>query len=65
MLKSFFRGFEAPIFPDDKSKTRRAFLLHVLLNTFIIALPDLIIGVLLGGGIRWGGYGLCILLYHS
>ena len=49
MLKSFFRWFQAPKFPDDEDKTRRALLLNVLLNTFIIALPVIIVGVFLGG----------------
>ena len=49
MLKNFFRWFQAPRFPYDEDKTRRALLLNVLLNTFIIALPVIIIGVLLGG----------------
>ena len=49
MLKNFFRWFQSPRFPYDEDKTRRALLLNVLLNTFIIALPVIIIGVLLGG----------------
>jgi len=51
MLKTFLRWFQAPRFPDDNDKTRSALLLNVLLNTFIIALPVLIIGVVLGGAV--------------
>jgi PAS domain S-box-containing protein len=49
MLTTFLRWFRAPRFPADEDKTRRALLLNILLNTFIIALPVIIIGVLLGG----------------
>jgi PAS domain S-box-containing protein len=49
MLRTFIRWFQAPRFPEDEDKTRSALLLNVLLNTFIIALPVLITGVLLGG----------------
>lgn len=49
MLKTFMRWFQAPTFPADEDKTRRALLLSVLLNTFIITLPVIIVGVLLGG----------------
>jgi len=48
MLTTFLRWFEAPIFPDDEDKTRSALLLNVVQNTFLVAFPVIIIGVLLG-----------------
>ena len=51
MLTTFIRWFQSPIFPDDEDKTRRALLLNVILNTFLVALPVLMIGILLGGNI--------------
>jgi len=45
------RWFQAPVFPEDEDKTRSALLLNVILNTFLVALPVLIMGVLLGGRI--------------
>jgi signal transduction histidine kinase len=45
------RWFQPPIFPQDEDKTRRALLLNVILNTFIIAWPVLFIGIILGGQI--------------
>ena len=49
MLITFTRWFQAPIFPEDEDKTRSALLLNVVLNTFIIALPVIFVGALLGG----------------
>ena len=51
MLTTFIRWFQAPTFPDDEDKTRSALLLNVVLNTFIVALPVLFEGVILGGQI--------------
>jgi len=45
------RWFQPPIFPRDEDKTRRALLLNVVLNTFIIAWPVVVIGITLGGRI--------------
>ena len=51
MLKTFLRWFQAPRFLDDEDRTRSALLLNVVLNTFLIALPVIIIGTLLGGNV--------------
>jgi signal transduction histidine kinase len=48
MLTTFMRWFQPPIFPQDEDKTRRALLLNVVLNTFIIALPVVCIGIVGG-----------------
>src|SRR4029450_5197399 len=48
MLKSLMRWFRAPLFAGDEDKTRSALLLNVILNTFLIALPILIITTMLG-----------------
>jgi PAS domain S-box-containing protein len=48
-LKTLTSWFQAPQFPEDENKTRSAFLLNALLNTFIIAMPIIIAGVLFGG----------------
>jgi signal transduction histidine kinase len=49
MLHTFTRWFQAPIFPEDEDKTRRALLLNVVLNTVFFAMPVLFVGVILGG----------------
>src|SRR5258706_10888398 len=51
MLTTFIRWFQAPIFPDDEDKTRSALLLNVVLNTFLVALPVIIAGSILGGNV--------------
>ena len=51
MQTTFIKWFRSPIFPEDVDKTRRALLLNVVLNTFLIALPVLFVGVILGGQI--------------
>jgi hypothetical protein len=51
MLTTFMRWFQPPTFPQDEDKTRRALLLNVVLNTFLIALPVIFIGIILGGHI--------------
>ena len=51
MLKTLSSWFQAPEFPKDEEKTRSALLLNALLNTFIIAMPVLMVGVILGGPI--------------
>jgi len=51
MLTTLMRWFQPPIFPQDEDKTRRALLLNVVLNTFIIAWPVVVIGITLGGRI--------------
>ena len=43
------RWFQPPTFPQDEDKTRRALLLNVVLNTFLVALPVIFIGIILGG----------------
>jgi signal transduction histidine kinase len=43
------RWFRSPVFPQNEDKTRRALLLNVVLNTFIVTLPLIFIGVILGG----------------
>jgi signal transduction histidine kinase len=49
MLTTFLRWFQAPTFSEDEDKTRSALLLNVVLNTFLFALPALLIGSFLGG----------------
>ena len=49
MLKTLTSWFRSPVFPDDADKTRSAFLLNVVLNTFVLILPVLFINSLLGG----------------
>ena len=51
MLTTFIRWFNAPIFPEDEEKTRKALLLNVILNTCILATPIGFIGIVLGGNI--------------
>jgi signal transduction histidine kinase len=51
MLTTFMRWFQPPTFPQDEDKTRRALLLNVVLNTFIVALPVIFVGIILGGPI--------------
>ena len=46
MLTTFLRWFQAPTFSEDEDKTRSALLLNVILNTFLVALPAVFIGVL-------------------
>lgn len=48
MLKTFMSWFRPPFFPGDEDKTRSALLLNVILNTFMIALPILVVAILLG-----------------
>ena len=49
MLKTLASWIRSPIFPDDADKTRSAYLLNVMLNTFLLILPALFINSLLGG----------------
>jgi len=49
MFTKLKRWFHPPVFPSDEDKTRSALLLNVVLNTFLVALPVTIIGVLLAG----------------
>ena len=49
MFTKLNRWFQPPVFPEDEDKTRSALLLNVVLNTFLVALPVTIIGVLLAG----------------
>src|SRR5260221_6633406 len=51
MPTTFIRWFQAPIFPDDEDKTRSALLLNVVLNTFLVAVPVIIAGSILGGNV--------------
>ena len=51
MLQKITKWFGSPQFPNDEDKTRSALLLNVVLNTFLIALPVIIIGILLGDNI--------------
>jgi len=51
MLTTFIRWFHAPTFPNNEDKTRSALLLNVVLNTFLLALPMLILGAILGGNV--------------
>jgi len=51
MPTDLLRWFRSPLFPQDEDKTRSALLLNVVLNTFLIALPVIIIGTLLGGNV--------------
>jgi signal transduction histidine kinase len=49
MPLTFMRWFRPPVFPQNEDKTRRALLLNVVLNTFLVALPVILIGIILGG----------------
>lgn len=51
MLTTLIRWFQAPIFPEDEDKTRSALLLNVVLNTFLIAVPVIGAGAILGGNV--------------
>jgi PAS domain S-box-containing protein len=51
MPTTFIRLFQSPLFPEDEDKTRSALLLNVVLNTFLITLPAIIAGTLLGGNV--------------
>ena len=51
MLITLMRWFQPPTFPQDEDKTRRALLLNVVLNTFLVALPAIFAGIILGGHI--------------
>ena len=51
MLKSIISWFQPPKFPEDEDKTRSALLLNVVLNTFIITIPIVFVGSILGGNI--------------
>src|SRR6185369_14331819 len=51
MLTNFVRWFRHPIFPEDEDKTRSALLLNVILNTFLVALPVIIAGSILGDNV--------------
>ena len=51
MRTTFMRWFQAPVFPEDEDKTRSALLLNVVLNTFMIAVPVIIAGSILGGNV--------------
>jgi signal transduction histidine kinase len=48
MLKTITRWIRPPLFPGEEDKTRSAFLLNVILNTFLVALPIFIIGITAG-----------------
>jgi signal transduction histidine kinase len=49
MPLTFMRWFRPPVFPQNEDKTRRALLLNVVLNTFLVALPVIFTGIILGG----------------
>jgi len=51
MLTTFISWLRPPVFPEDEDKTRSALLLNVVLNTFLVALPAIIIGAILGGNV--------------
>ncbi|MBC7878748.1 MAG: GHKL domain-containing protein [Anaerolineales bacterium] len=51
MTTLFMQWFRPPVFKDDEDKTRSALLLNVVLNTFIIALPVVSLGSILGGNL--------------
>src|SRR5262245_57882382 len=51
MLKSLFAWFRLPLFPDDEDLTRQALLLNVVLITFIIAFPILLVGTIFSAGV--------------
>ena len=51
MLTKFISWFQAPVFNEDEDKTRSALLLNVILNTFLVALPVVFMGAILGGPI--------------
>jgi signal transduction histidine kinase/large-conductance mechanosensitive channel len=48
MLKTLTKWFRPPLFPGEEDKTRSALLLNVILNTFLFALPILIVAIALG-----------------
>src|SRR5258706_11904789 len=51
MPTTFMRWYQAPIFPDDEDKPRSAWLLNVVLNTFLVAVPVIIASSILGGNV--------------
>jgi len=51
MLKILARWFQSPVFTNDTDKTRSAFLLNVVLNTFLLVLPILFINSIVGGNL--------------
>jgi signal transduction histidine kinase/large-conductance mechanosensitive channel len=55
MLKTLLTWIYPPFFPVDEDKTRSALLLNVILNTFLVALPILVLAVILGGNIPQTG----------
>lgn len=51
MLKNLLSWFQAPIFPEDANKTRSAFMLNVILNTFLLVLPILFVNSMVEGNL--------------
>jgi len=51
MLTTFIRWFQAPTFPENEDKSRSALLLNIVLNTFLVAVPVIILGAILGRNI--------------
>ena len=53
MLKTLLNWFRPPNFPQDEDKTRRAMLLNVVLDTFLVTFLILFAGVLIGQNARF------------
>lgn len=53
MLKTLLNWFRSPNFPHDEDKTRRAMLLNVVLDTFLVTFLILFAGVLFGQNARF------------
>jgi signal transduction histidine kinase len=51
MLAKIMSWFQAPVFPEDEDGTRRALLLNAVVNTFLISLPMLFAGIILGDSV--------------
>ena len=48
MLAKIIGWFQTPTFPEDEDKTCSALLLNVILNTFLITMPIIFAGIVLG-----------------
>src|SRR5215510_6054285 len=51
MVLTLLSWFRPPVFPQDEDKTRSALLLNVVLNTFVITLPIVFVGSIIGGNV--------------
>ncbi len=51
MFRAIAKWSRPPVFPENEDKTRNALLLNVILITFILALPVVFVGAILGGDV--------------